>query len=116
MDALTRSWHDSARFAALVVGGAAVALGVLLVLLGHEVGRFVAPGVALFVAGMLTALGAVVLRLGISALGPGADDPVLHEYASVIGELAGLPLRNGLVLAAAGLAMALPAAVLARRT
>ncbi|MEZ4502859.1 MAG: hypothetical protein R3C39_09560 [Dehalococcoidia bacterium] len=115
MDLLTRSWHQRARLVALLAGGAAVVLGVLLVLLGHDVGRFVGPGVALFVAGLLTVLGALAVRFVISALGPGADDPVLHEYASVVGELTRLPLRNGLVLAAAGLAMALPAAVLARR-
>ena len=115
IDTLTREWHDRARLAALVLGGAAVVLGALLVLLGHGLGRFVALGVALTAAGILAALGALALRAATSALGPGPEDPVLAEYASVLSDLAALPLRNGLVLAALGLVIALPATVLGRR-
>ena len=109
-----QDWPVAARHSDVTVplwlfGAASIALAAALFYSARGFGRLIAPALAL-VAGALPVLaGAFALRLLLSMFEGGAGEPLLNEYVALARELTALPLRNALWLAAAGLALALPA-------
>ncbi len=110
LDSLTADNHDRWsrwRTALLVL---ATLLAAVVVVLPRGFGGVLGLGAALLAAGIVVAGGAIVLRIALSLAG--GEGPLLDEYLRISRELTRIPLRNGLVLAAAGVALALPAALL----
>lgn len=106
---LTVSTHDRIGGWLSLLGMVAVALAVVLVLLGHGFARFGALAVPLLVAaagGVASALG---LRL-VAALA-GGDGGFADELTAIAQALAWTPVRNALWFAVAAVAVALPAAI-----
>lgn len=112
MDGLAAHRHD--RWAGYVspLAGASVLLATLVVLLAVGVGRFVRLGAIAVAAAALVVVPAVALRVGIGFVGE--DDVVGIEAREIAASLLGSGVRNALWLAAAGLAILVPAAILDR--
>ena len=112
IDGLTADRHD--RWAGLVrpLGLLSALLGAAVLVLGVGFGRFVRLGAVLAVAAALVLVPAVALREGLGFVGD--DDIVGDEALAIAQSLASGPVRNALWLAAAGVAIALPAALLDR--
>lgn len=120
LDGLSSDNHGAAVVWLWPLGAVCLALAAALLALGRDFGRFVALGVVLVVAAAPVLLAGVAARLALgfvdgstatgTALPPG--DVVVDEFTAIGRQLAGLPIRNALWLAAAGVAIALPAALL----
>ena len=110
LDGLTAATHESwvGWRTRLVVAAAVLAAAVIALPRGF--GGVLGLGSALLVAGILVAAGSLGLRLALSAAS--IEGPLLDEYLRIARELTLVPLRNGLVLAGAGAALVLPAALL----
>jgi hypothetical protein len=114
VDGLTAARHD--RWAEFVrpLGLLSVLLGAVVLVLGAGFGRLARLGLLLVAAAVLVLGPAIALRVGLSFVGD--DDVVGREARAIAQSLARGPVRNALWLAAAGLAIALPAAFLDRLT
>ena len=120
LDGLSSDNHGAAVVWLWPVGVVCLALAAALLALGRDFGRFVALGVVLVAAAAPVLLAGVAARFAlgfvdgseatVTALPPG--DAVIDEFTAMGRQLAGLPIRNALWLAAAGVAIALPAALL----
>ena len=110
IDGLTADRHD--RWAGFVrpLGLLSVLLGAAVLVLGVGYGRFVRFGLVLVAAAVVVVVPAVALRVGLGVVGD--DDIVGDEARAIAQSLASGPVRNALWLAAAGVAIALPAALL----
>ncbi len=112
IDGLTEDRYD--RWAGFVrpLGLLSVLLGAAVLVLGVGFGRFVRLGTVLVLAAVVVAVPAIALRVGLGFVG---DDDFLGDEARAIAQsLARGPVRNALWLAGAGVAIALPAALLDR--
>ena len=112
MDGLTAARHE--RWAGYVsqLGGLSALLAALGLLLAVGVGRFVRLGGAAVAAAALVIVPTVALRVGVGFVGE--DDAVGFEAREIARSLLGAGLRNALWLAAAGIAVVVPAALLDR--
>jgi len=110
LDGLTAENHDrwSGWQTTLVV--LAALLGAAVLALPRGFGGVLGLGAALIAAGLAVAGAALGLRVALSLAG--GEGPLLDEYLRISRELTRIPLRNGLALAGAGVALALPAALL----
>ena len=110
LDGLTAATHESwiAWRTRLVLAAAVLAAAVLALPRGF--GGVLGVGSALLAAGILVTAASLGLRLALSAAS--VEGPLLDEYLRVARDLTLLPLRNGIVLAGAGAALVLPAALL----
>ena len=110
MENLSESRNGSFSFLVWPLGIVAVVAAIGIVVVGSSFGRFVALGLATAAAGIPAVAVGVLAWMVVTFVG--SDGSALaeqgHEIAS---DLAGLPLRNGLTLIAAGLAVALGARV-----
>ena len=110
IDGLTVERHDRwsgfvqpLRLLALVLGAAMLVLGV-------GFGRFIHLGGAMIAAGAFVLVPALVLRIAIDFVGD--DDVIGDEARAIASTLTNTPLRNAVILALAGAAIAIPAAIL----
>jgi hypothetical protein len=110
LDGLTVKSHDRWLGWRTPLVALAALLGAAVLALPRGFGGVLGLGAALLAAGLLLAGAAVGLRVALSLAG--GEGPLLDEYLRISRELTRIPLRNGLVLAAAGVALALPAALL----
>ena len=110
LDGLTASSHEGWREWRTRLVVAAALLGAAVLVLPRGFGGVLGLGAALLAAGLLVAAGSLGLRLALSV--GSVEGPLLDAYLRVAGDLALIPLRNGIVLAAAGGALVLPAALL----
>ncbi len=110
LDGLTASAHEGwqAWRTRLVV--AAALLGAAVLVLPRGFGGVLGLGAALLASGLLVAAGSLGLRLALSV--GSVEGPLLDAYLRIARDLALIPLWNGIVLAAAGAALVLPAALL----
>lgn len=88
----------------------AVVLGAAVLALPRGFSGVLGLGVVLLAAGALVTGAALALRVVLSLAS--AEGPLLDEYLRITQELALIPIRNGIVLAAAGAALLVPAALL----
>ncbi len=88
----------------------ALVLGTIVLVLTRGFSGMLGLGAALLVAGLMVFGAALGLRVVLSLAN--GEGPLLDEYLSISRELIHIPLRNGLILATAGVALALPAAFL----
>jgi len=110
--ALSSSNHRALGALVWPLGAVALVLGAAAVALGRGFARFVALGGALLVTAALAAAVALALRWTAETLGD--DGSVLAaELTAVVAEVAWTPARHARWLAAAGLAIAIPALLLA---
>ena len=110
LDGLTADRHEGCAGFVRPFGLLCVLLGAALLVLGVGYGRFVRLGLVLVAAAVVVVVPAVALRVGLGFVG---DDDIVGEEARAIAQsLASGPVRNALLLGAAGLAVALPAALL----
>lgn len=110
MNNLSASRHDSFGFLIWPLGIAAVVAATAILATGAGFGRFVALGLATAAAG-LPAIALGVLSWGI-VLFIGSDGSALAEAGHAIAsDLAWLPIRNGLTLLVAGIAVTVAARV-----
>lgn len=93
------------------VGATCLVLGALMLAAGSGFGRFFALGVTLLFASLPVVLGTLALRFALSVAAPEGDE-VVDEFVAIARQLTALPLRNALWTAGAGLAIAVPAAIL----
>ena len=112
LNGLSSDNHDTAVVWLWPLGGACLLLGALLLALSAGFGRFLALGVALVVAAIPVLLAGLVARVALEFVDAGPDDRLAAEFVAIGRHLAGLPVRNALWLGAAGIALALPAALL----
>ena len=110
LNGLSSDNHGTAVVWLWPLGGACLLLGALLLSLAGGLGRFIALGAALTAAAVPVLLAALAARLALGFVDAG--EPLVEEFVSIGRQLAALPLRNALWVAAAGVAVALPAAVL----
>ena len=110
LDGLTQSAHESWQEWRTRLVVAAAILGAAVLVLPRGFGGVLGLGAALLTSGLLVAAGSLGLRLAL-AVGS-AEGPLLDAYLRIARDLAFIPLRNGIVLAAAGAALVLPAALL----
>ena len=113
LDGLSVENHETAVLWLWPLGGACLLLGALLLVAASGFGRFVAVGVALVAAAVPVLLGGLAARLALSFVDAGPDDRLVEEFLAIARGLTTLPVRNALWLAAAGVAVALPGALLA---
>jgi hypothetical protein len=93
------------------VGATCLVLVALMLAAGNGFGRFFALGVTLLLASLPVLLSALALRFALSVAAP-EGDRVVEEFVAIARQLTALPLRNALWTAGAGLAIAVPAAIL----
>ena len=112
IDGLSATRHD--RWAGYVspLGGLSALLAALGLLLAVGVGRFVRLGAVAVAAAALVIVPTVALRVGVGFVGE--DDVVGNEAREIARSLLGGSMHNALWLAAAGLAILVPAALLDR--
>ena len=110
LDGLTTATHENwADWRTRLVVAAAV-LGVAVAALPRGFNGVLGLGAALLGAGVLVAVGSLVLRVALSAAS--VEGALLDEYLRIGRDLTLIPLRNGIVLGAAGAVLVLPAAML----
>ena len=112
LNGLSSDNHDTAVVWLWPLGGACLLLGALLLVLAAGFGRFLALGVALMVAATPVLLAGLVARLALELVDAGPDDRLAAEFVAIGRQLAALAVRNALWLGAAGIALAVPAALL----
>ena len=112
LDALSRDNHGTAVLWLWPLGGVCLLLSALLLAAGAGFGRFLALGAALMLAAVPVLLAGLAARLALGFVDAGRDDPLVEEFLAIGRQLTALPIRNALWLGAAGLAVALPAALL----
>lgn len=112
LDGLSRDNHGTAVVWLWPLGAACLLLGALLLAAGAGFGRFLALGAALVLAAVPVLLAGLAARLAFGFVDAGPDDRLLEEFLAIGRQLAALPVRNALWLGAAGVAIALPAALL----
>ena len=112
IDGLAAHRHD--RWAGYVspLGRLSVLLAALGLLLTVGLGRFVRLGAVAVAAAALVIVPTVALRVGVGFVGE--DDVIGNEAREIASSLLGGGVRNALWLAAAGLAIIVPAALLDR--
>ena len=110
LDGLTAENHDRWSGWRTALVALAALLGAAVLALPRGFGGVLGLGAALLAAGLVVAGAALGLRVALSLAG--GEGPLLDEYLRISRELTSIPLRNGLVLAASGVALALPAALL----
>ena len=112
IDGLAAHRHD--RWAGYVspLGRLSVLLAALGLLLTVGLGRFVRLGAVAVAAAALVIVPTVALRVGVGFVGE--DDVIGNEAREIASSLLGGGVRNALWLAAAGLAILVPAALLDR--
>ncbi|MEE8421326.1 MAG: hypothetical protein V3S31_00965 [Dehalococcoidia bacterium] len=92
-------------------GAACLVLGALLLAAGIGFGRFVAFGVTLILGSLPVLLAALALRFALAVAAPDGDR-VVDEFVAIARQFTALPVRNALWTAGAGLAIAVPVAIL----
>ncbi len=112
IDGLTAARHDQWAGYVSPLGGVSALLAALGLLLAVGVGRFVRLGAVAIAAAVLVIVPTVALRVGIGFVGE--DDLVGNEAREIAQSLFGGGVRNALWLAAAGLAILVPGALLDR--
>ena len=112
LDNLSSDNHGTAVVLLWPLGALCLLLAALLLALTRGFGRFVALGVALFAAAVAVLLGGLAVRLALGLVDADPTDVLVEEFLSIGRDLAWLPVRNALWLAAAGVAVALPAALI----
>ena len=110
LNGLSSDNHGAAVVWLWPLGVACLLLGAALLTLARGLGRFVALGVVLTAAAVPVLLAALAARLALTFVDGG--EPLVEEFVAIGDQLVALPLRNALWVAAAGVAVALPAAVL----
>jgi len=112
IDGLSAARHDQWVGYVSPLGGLSALLAALGLLLAVGVGRFVRLGFVAIAAAALVIVPTVALRVGIGFVGE--DDLVGNEAREIAESLLGGGVRNALWLAAAGLAILVPGALLDR--
>jgi hypothetical protein len=102
---LTASNHDALRWTTLVLAVACGVLSGVLVLLTRGYGRLTTLGGAVAAASLFFLLLAVAVRVALGLAGWGTDDYITVQLVDLAKGAAWLPIRNGLALAALGLAL-----------
>ena len=110
LDGLTASAHEGWQEWRTRLVVAAALLGAAVLVLPRGFGGVLGLGAALLASGLLVAAGSLGLRLALSV--GSVEGPLLDAYLRIARDLALIPLWNGIVLAAAGAALVLPAALL----
>jgi hypothetical protein len=108
MELLSESNHSRANTWLRPLAIATIALAGLVLFLGSGFTRFAALGFAMVGAGALVLLGALVLKFAIAFIGSDGS-AVAEEYSRLIDAVAWTPARNGIVFAAAGAVLLVPA-------
>jgi hypothetical protein len=116
LDWLTRERHSWGRMALWPLG--AISALLVLVALGSArgLGRLVALGGALAWAGVLVVAATLLVRSRVGGTADGVEGSMATEYARIWRTLLDVPLENGLIALVLGAALAIPAAVIARRS
>jgi hypothetical protein len=115
LDSIGTSTHQLAALGTWGLGGVSALLALVLLAAGARRRRVAALGGAM----MLSALPVIGAALGLKGLlsvfgNTGESDAMLREFVAITNDLAWLPLRNALILAACGLLLVAPV-VLSRR-
>ncbi len=110
LDGLTLSMHERWREWSTRLVVLAAVLGAAVLALPRGFGGVLGLGAALLASGLLVAVGSLGLRLALSV--GSVEGPLLDACLQIAQDLALIPLRNGIVLAAAGAALVLPATLL----
>jgi hypothetical protein len=110
LDSVGSSMHDRMTTAAWVLGGVSVVLLLILLLLGRGIRRFAGLGLVLVLAAFPTLLGAGVLWFAAGMMD--ADGGLTGQFAEITRSLIGLPFRNALLLAAAGVGLIVPVLII----
>ncbi len=112
LDSVGASMHDRMEIIVLVLGVAnAVLLGIVL-LLGRGIRRFAGVGLVLILAALPMLIGGLILWFGLGTMTSGTG--LTADFATITRSLVGLPLRNALVVAGAGLALLVPVLIVDR--
>jgi len=112
IDGLSTARHDQWAGYVSPLGGLSVLLAAFGLLLAVGVGRFVRLGAVAVAAAALVIVPTVALRVGVGFVGE--DDLIGIEAREIAQSLLGTGVRNALWLAAAGIAIVVPAALLDR--
>jgi hypothetical protein len=94
------------------LGGLCLLLSALLLAAGAGFGRFLALGSALVLAAAPVLLVGLAARFALGFVDFFPDDRLVEELLAIGRRLTMLPIRNAMWLGGAGLAIALPAALL----
>ena len=112
LDALSQDNRGTALLWLWPLGGVCLLLSALLLAAGSGFGRFLALGATLTLAAVPVMLAGLAARVALGFVDTGPDDRLVEEFLAIGRQLTALPIRNALSLGAAGLAVALPAALL----
>lgn len=112
INVLSSSRHEDATLLVWPAGIATLALAVVLFALGRGFGRFFAVGAAIALAALPVLLLGLAIRAALTLFDLGPAGALGEEYRAIVQQLAWLPMRNALIAGSAGLAVAVPAAVL----
>jgi hypothetical protein len=113
---LRRDVHAILGVLTLVLAGISVILAIVLAGLCRGFGRAVALGAATLVASLPLLLGGSAAWLYARASANADSEYLRHEFLRIAQDLAGLPVRNGIVLLLAGAAVLIVGAACARTT
>lgn len=108
MELLSQSKHDRADGYLQPLAILAIVLAGVILLLGNGFSRFTGVGLAMIGAGALVLIGALVLKFAIAFIGSDGS-AVADEFSRLVDAVAWTPGRNGIVFAAGGAALLVPA-------
>lgn len=104
--------HNRATFIAIVAAIACAASAAIVAATGTGWGRMRALGFASIAGAIPVVVAFFMLRLMVGAIG--GDDPFIGGYRDITNAALGVPLRNGLIVLAAGVAIVAASIVLGR--
>lgn len=112
LDSVGASMHDRTTAATWVLGGMSALLLLAMLLLGRGVRRFAGLGLVLVIAAAPMLLGSLILWVVLGTMDSG--DGLTAQFAQITRSLLGVPIRNGLCVAVAGVALIVPALLVER--
>lgn len=104
--------HDRATLIAIIAIIVSAGAAAIVAATGSGWGRMRALGFAAIAGAIPVVVAFFLLRLMVGAVG--GDDPFISGYRDITNAALGVPLRNGLIVLAAGTAIVLAAVVLSR--
>ncbi len=107
---LSRETHERAGLAAMVLATAVAVLGAATAAMSTGWGRLRVPAGAVALGAVPAAAIAFVFRLGTEVVG--GEDQFLNDTRAIIGAALGAGVRNGAIVAGAGLALVLASVAL----
>ncbi len=111
---LTRDVHAILGVLTLVLAGISVILAIVLAGICRGFGRAMALGAATLVASLPLLLGGSAASLYARASADADSEYLRHEFLQIAQDLAGLPVRNGMVLLLGGAAVLIAGVACAR--